>query len=351
MRVLITGITGLIGSHLARFIVAEGRHRVFGFKRWRSNTEPLEDILEAIELVEGDITDQPSVERAVERVRPDRLYHLAAQSYPSESLAAPGVTFATNVLGTLHVLEAVRRHVPACQVHLACSAAEYGIVGPDDIPIREDQPCRPVNPYGISKLAQELLGKQYHESYGLHVYLTRSFIHVGPWQDARTSVQAFARQLAAIKLGLREPLVRVGNLFPRRDYLDVRDAVRALWLLLDNGDAGEPYNLCSGEGSSVEAVLGTLIDLASVSVRVERDEELVRVVDEPALVGDHSRLTERAGWEPQIPLRECLRTVLQHWENRLRGRAHDGSDRALCGSASLVAAAGARAGPGARRPR
>ena len=325
MRVLITGITGLIGSHLARFIVTEGQHRVFGFKRWRSNSEPLADALDAVELVEGDITDASSVEGAVERIRPDRVYHLAAQSYPSESLGAPAVTFATNVLGTLHVLEAVRRHAPTCQVHLACSAAQYGIVGPENIPITEDQPCRPVNPYGISKLAQELLGKQYHESYGLRVYVTRSFIHVGPWQDARTSVQAFARQLAAIRLGLQKPIVRVGNLFPRRDYLDVRDAVRALCLLLDRGQAGEPYNLCSGEGFSVEEILTTLIDLASVSVGVEEDPRLVRAVDEPVLVGDHGKLTEKTGWQPQIPLRDSLRAVLQHWEARLAGSARRGS--------------------------
>ena len=318
MKVLITGLTGLIGIHLARFIVEDGQHEVFGFKRWRSNVDPLRDILDAVELIEGDVTDPVAVETAIERVRPDRLYHLAAQSYPSESMIAPAATFVTNVVGTVHVLEAVRRFAPACKVHLACSSAQYGIVRPDEVPIAEEHPCRPVNPYGTSKLAQELLGRQYFDTYGLQVYMTRSFNHIGPWQDGRTSVQAFALQLAKAQLGLQEPVVRVGNLFPRRDYLDVRDAIRALWVLPDRGEAGEVYNLCSGRAPSVADMLETLIDLAGIDVRIEQDERLMRPVDEPILLGDHSKLTRATGWEPQLPFRESLASILEHWRDRLK---------------------------------
>ena len=154
MRVLITGVTGLVGSHLARHIIGERGHQLFGFKRWRSSTAPLADILDRVELIEGDVTDPSFVEAAVVRARPHRLYHLAAQSYPSESMLAPNATLVTNVLGTVNVLEAVRRLAPDCRVHLACSSAQYGLVAPEEVPISEERPCRPVNPYGVSKLAR-----------------------------------------------------------------------------------------------------------------------------------------------------------------------------------------------------
>jgi GDP-4-dehydro-6-deoxy-D-mannose reductase len=316
MRVFITGITGLIGSHLADYLVALPDVEVIGFKRWRSDDRTIRHLGERIRLIEGDIEDAFSVAAALESARPDRIYHLAAQSYPSESWAAPVTTLQANVLGTVNVLEAARRFVPDSQIHIAGSAASYGLIRPEDVPIREDRPLRPLSPYGVSKAAQEMLGYQYAQSYGMRVYLTRSFIHIGARQDSRTSAQTFARQVAEAEAGLREPVIHVGNLDPRRDYLDVQDAVRALWLLLERGKPGEVYNIASGTAPQVRDLLEIYLSLAKIPLQVQVDPARLRPADEPILLGDTTKLRRDTGWQPQVPLRESLRRILDYWRER-----------------------------------
>ncbi len=313
MRVLITGITGLIGSHLADYLLDMGGVEVTGFKRWRSSEQNIRHLRDRVRMLEGDIEDAFSIGRAIEQTRPDRIFHLAAQSYPSASWDAPAATLQANVMGTLNVLEAARRFVPEARVHLAGSAAAYGQVGPDEIPIREDRPLRPLSPYGVSKAAQEMLGYQAAQSFGQRVYLTRSFIHIGPRQDSRTAAQTFARQIAEAEAGLRLPVVEVGNLDTRRDFLDVFDAVRGLWALLERGVPGEVYNLCSGRAASIRELLEIYLSLAAVPMGVHIDPARLRPADEPILQGDNTRLRTATGWQPEVSLEESARRILDYW--------------------------------------
>jgi len=318
MRVLITGLTGLVGSHLADYLLTLQNIEVIGFKRWRADDRTIRHLHGHVRVIEGDIEDAFSVAAAIEQAQPDRIYHLAAQSYPSESWAAPVTTLQANVIGTVNVLEAVRRICPQTRVHVAGSSASYGLIRPDEVPISEDQPLRPVSPYGVSKAAQEMLGYQYAQNYGMQVVVTRSFNHIGARQDSRTAAQTFARQIAEAEAGLRQPVIDVGNLEPRRDFLDVADAVRALWLLLDRGRPGEVYNLCSGSAPQVRKLLDIYLGLARIPVEVRVDAARLRPADEPILQGDNRKLREATGWQPEVPLAESLRRILEYWRERVR---------------------------------
>lgn len=313
MRVLITGITGLVGSHLADYLLGLGEVEVVGFKRWRSPEANIRQLDGRVRMLEGDIEDAFSVASAIETSCPDRIFHLAAQSYPGESWGAPATTLRANVLGTLNVLEAARRLTPGARIHLAGSAAAYGLVPPDEMPIREDRPLRPLSPYGVSKAATEMLGYQAWQAYGQQIYLTRSFIHIGPRQGARPAAQTFARQIAQAEAGQRPAVVEVGNLTVRRDFLDVADAVRGLWSLIEHGAAGEVYNLCSGYAPSIGELLDIYLGLATISLDVREDPARLRPADEPILVGDYAKLRAATGWQPQVSLEESSRRILDHW--------------------------------------
>jgi GDP-4-dehydro-6-deoxy-D-mannose reductase len=323
MRVLITGITGLVGSHLADYLLTLDGVEVHGFKRWRSDDRPIAHLHGRVSLHEGDIEDAWAVGQLVRSLQPDRIYHLAAQSYPSESWDAPVATVNANIVGTVNLLEAVRHFSPASQMHIAGSSAQYGFIRPEDVPISEDHPLRPLSPYGVSKVAQELFGLQYHANHGIPVYLTRSFNHVGPRQGDRCSIQTFCKQMVEAESGLRQAVIYVGNLQPRRDFSDARDAARALWLLLERGQPGEVYNLCSGRAVAIQEILDTVLGLGKVLVRVEVDPARLRPADEPILLGDNSKLRRDTGWEPEIPLEQTIQHILEYW----RGRLH--AERAL----------------------
>jgi GDP-4-dehydro-6-deoxy-D-mannose reductase len=317
LRVFITGITGPVGSALAEYLLTLDAVEVHGFKRWRSDTRPIEHLVDRVVLHEGDVEDPFSVDRAVELASPDRLYHLAAQSYPSESWDAPTTTFRVNVEGTLNVLEAVRRHRPKTRVHIAGTSAQYGWVDPEETPIAESHPMRPASPYGVSKVAAELAGLQYHDSYGLHVLVTRSFNHVGPHQGDRCSIQTFCRQMAATEAGLQDPVIKVGNLDTRRDFSHTRDAAEALWLLLEHGKPGEVYNLCYGDATRIGDIVDLVRRKGTVETEVVVDPSRLRPADEPILVGDNSRLREATGWSPRIGMEQIVEEILAYWRARV----------------------------------
>lgn len=333
MRVFITGITGPVGSALVEYLVTLPDVELHAFKRWRSDVRPIRHVLGQLTLHEGDIEDPFSIGAVLKRVQPDRIYHLAAQSYPSVSWDAPITTMRTNVEGTINLLEGVRRYCPTARVHLAGSSAEYGWIKPDEVPIAEDHPLRPVSPYGVSKVALELTGLQYHASYDLNVLVTRSFNHVGPHQGDRCSIQTFCQQMVAIELGEREPVIDVGNLEPRRDFTHTADAARALWLLLEHGTPGEVYNLCSGRAM----MIGDIVDIVRKQGRAEAtvriDPQRLRPVDEPILQGDNSKLRAATGWEPQIGMERIVAELLDYWRKRMqpvsqRQRLQDETDEA-----------------------
>lgn len=317
VRVFITGITGPVGSFLADYLLTLPDVEIHAFKRWRSDPRPIAHLYGQVTFHEGDIEDPYAVARAVEHARPDRVYHLAAQSYPSESWDAPITTMRTNVEGTINLLEAVRRHCPASRVHIAGSSAEYGWVEPDEVPIAETHALRPASPYGVSKVAAELTGLQYHDSYGLHVVVTRSFNHVGPRQGDRCSIQTFCRQMAAIEAGRQEPVMLVGNLEARRDFTHTFDVARALWLLLDRGAPGQVYNLCSGQATRIGDIVAMVQQQGRVPVEVRVDPARLRPSDEPILMGDNRKLHAATGWEPHIAMVQIVSELLDYWRTKM----------------------------------
>ncbi len=317
MRVFITGITGPVGSFLADYLLTLPGIEVHAFKRWRSDPRSIEHLRGRIVLHEGDIEDPFSVQRAVEQAVPDRVYHLAAQSYPSESWNAPITTMRTNVEGTIHILEAVRRHVPQARVHIAGSSAEYGRVRPEDVPIAETHPLRPVSPYGVSKATAELTGLQYHDSYGLAVIVTRSFNHVGPRQGDRCSIQTFCQQMAAIEAGQQKPVMFVGNLEPRRDFTHMSDVARALWMLLEYGQPGQVYNLGSGQAIRIGDIVALVREQGRVPIEVQVDSTRLRPIDEPLLLGNNHKLRAATGWKPCIDMTHIVAELLEYWRARI----------------------------------
>lgn len=318
MRVFITGITGPVGSFLADYLLTLPDVEVHAFKRWRSDPRPIEHLQGRVVFHEGDIEDPFSISRAIERAAPDRIYHLAAQSYPSESWDAPIATMRVNVEGTINVLEAVRCHVPRARVHIAGTSAEYGWVSPEAVPIPETHALRPASPYGVSKVAAELTGLQYHDSFGLHVVVTRSFNHVGPRQGDRCSIQTFCRQMAAIEAGLQPPVMAVGNLEPRRDFTHTSDVARALWLLLDRGTPGQVYNLCSGQATRIGDIVEEVRAQGQVPIEVRVDPARMRPSDEPLLMGDNRKLKAATGWEPRITMAQIVAELLAYWRERTK---------------------------------
>ena len=317
MRVLITGLTGFVGSHLADYLVSRGDVELFGTHRWRSRMDNIEHLRGRITLVECDLRDPTAARRALAAVRPHRVFHLAAQSYVPTSWLMPAETLLPNVQAQLNVFEAVRDLGLPTQIHIAGSSEEYGLVQPDEVPIREENPLRPLSPYAVSKVAQDLLAYQYWRSYGLHTVRTRGFNHSGPRRGEVFVTSNFARQIAEIEKGLRGPVIHVGNLESVRDFTDVRDMVRAYWLALEHGEPGAVYNICSGKGYPIRQVLETLLGLAQVTVEIREDPERMRPSDVPVLVGDCSRFRRITGWAPTIPFDTTLADVLGYWRQRV----------------------------------
>jgi GDP-4-dehydro-6-deoxy-D-mannose reductase len=318
MRVLITGITGFAGSHLAEYLLAEQPEvEVHGTYRWRSRMENIRGVVDRIHLHETDLRDGAAVHTVLARVRPETIFHLAAQSFVPSSWTAPAETLSTNINGQVHLFEAIRVLQLDPVVQIACSSEEYGLVHKDEVPITEDNPLRPLSPYAVSKVAQDLLGYQYFQSYGLKVVRTRGFNHTGPRRGEVFVSSNFARQLAEIEAGVREPVIHVGNLDAVRDFTDVRDMVRAYWLAATRGKPGEAYNIASGRGITIRELLDTLVGLSSSQPEVRVDPTRLRPSDVETLLGDASKFRADTGWEPRIPLQQTLADLLDYWRERI----------------------------------
>jgi len=318
MRALITGITGFAGSHLADYLLAEHPDvEDFGTRRWRSRTENIDHLGEKIRLVEADLRDYISIRTTLEEVRPDYIFHLAAQSFVPSSWRSPVDTLSTNIEGQTNIFEAVRSLGLDPAIQIACSSEEYGLVHPDETPIKETNPLRPLSPYAVSKVAQDYLAYQYHQSYGIRAIRTRGFNHTGPRRGEVFVTSNFASQLARIEAGLREPKIKVGNLDAVRDFTDVRDTVRAYWLAVTKATPGEVYNIASGTGITIRELLDRLIALCSVPVEIETDPARLRPSDVEILVGDTSKFRQETGWRPAIPFETTLTDTLDYWRARV----------------------------------
>jgi GDP-4-dehydro-6-deoxy-D-mannose reductase len=315
VRLLVTGAGGFVGGHLVDFLHAEhpgvevhGVVLPHGGVSWRA--------AQGARVVEADLDDPAAAAAVVEDVRPERILHLAGQSSVHNSWLDPGGTLRTNVLGIVHLLDAVRRLGLRPAVLVVGSAEEYGPVGPGELPIREDTPLRPASPYAVSKVAQGALALLYGPAGGLRVVLTRTFHHTGPGRGEAFAESSFARQIAEIEAGLRPGVLQVGNLEAVRDFADVRDVVRAYWMLLEKGEAGVAYNVCSGEGRPMRRLLDLLLAASSARIEVRLDSNRLRPSDVPTQIGDPSRLREATGWEAKIPLEQTLGDLLNDWRAR-----------------------------------
>jgi len=318
MRALITGVTGFVGSHLADYLLAEQPEvEIFGIRRWRSRMENIEHLDGRLQLRECDLRDPAAIQGVLAEVRPDYIFHLAAQSFVPASWRAPSETLMTNILGQTNIFEAVRVLELDPVIQIAGSSEEYGLVLPDEVPIKETNPLRPLSPYAVSKVAQDLLAYQYFRSYGLKTVRTRGFNHTGPRRGEVFVTSNFAKQIASIEAGLREPVIRVGNLDAQRDFTDVRDIVRAYWLAVSEATPGEVYNLASGRAVTIRELLDQLLALSDTEVEVQVDPDRLRPSDVEILLGDYSKFRSDTGWEPSIPLEQTLKDTLDYWRQKL----------------------------------
>src|SRR3989442_10591625 len=319
MRILITGITGFVGSHLAEYALRQGAEG-FGSIRCRSKTENSEHLRTRITLIESELRDISSVHELLEVADPDYVFHLAAQSFVHASWQTPAETLYTNTVSQVNLLEAIRKRPKKPRFLVVGSSEEYGLAFEDELPIKETNPLRPLSPYAVSKEAQDLMGYQYFMSYRLPIVRTRGFNHEGPRRGDVFATSNFARQIAEIEVGRREAVIHVGNLAARRDYTDVRDIIRGYWLLLQQGEPGEVYNLASGRAWAIQEILDFLLGESRVrSIAVREDPARLRPSDVPVLVGDAAKARKAVGWAPEIPFERTLRDLLGYWRQRLAG--------------------------------
>ena len=325
-RALITGISGMVGSHLADFLLEHTDWELWGLLRWRSPLDNLAHLVprinagERLRLVYGDLRDYASIQNAVARAQPDYVFHLAAQSYPRTSFDAPLDTLETNVQGTAHVLEALRHGAPKAITHVCSSSEVFGRVPREKLPIAEECTFHPASPYAISKVGTDLLGRFYAEAYGMMTMTTRMFTHSGPRRGDVFAESTFAKQIAMIEAGQIPPVVKTGNLQSLRTFADVRDAVRAYYLLVTvNPLAGAYYNIGGTHTCTVGDMLETLISMSTArDIRVETDPDRLRPIDADLQVPDTSKFHAVTGWQPQIPFEQTMRDLLDYWRARVR---------------------------------
>ncbi len=318
MRILITGITGFVGSHLADYIVGldEG-HEIYGLCRWRSPRENLANVYDKITLVNADLCDLGALINRLTEIKPDVIFHLAAQSYVLTSFGSPIQTLQTNAIGTANLLEAVKITKIDPVVHVCSSSEVYGQVTEEDIPIKETCPLRPSSPYGVSKIAADMAAYQYWISYGMKTIRTRMFTHTGPRRGDVFVMSYFAKQIAAAEMELGEPVILVGNLESIRTFCDVRDAVRAYWLLVNKCRAGEVYNIGGSQPMTIREALEILLSFSKIQFTTKVDPRLLRPSDVTLQIPCIDKFRNETGWEPEVPLKKTLHDILDYWRKEI----------------------------------
>ncbi len=311
-KAIVLGATGMVGGcFLSR--LQESGWDVLGVSRHTAMGRQVVD--RPYRFAGCDILDRQSLENLFSTEKPELIVNMAAQAFNGTSWDAEYYTYLVNIEGTHNVLAAAHDSCPEAKLLLACSSAEYGDIQPEDCPLSEDRPLRPMTPYGVTKVTTEAMGYQFYKNYGMPVYLPRMFIHVGTGHPPATAIQNFARQIALIKKGKMKSVMQTGRLDTARDFIDVRDGVDGMMTLLEKGAPGVPVNICTGEAPKIQEVLDMLIELAGIEVEVRQSKSLLRPSDELLLLGNNSRLTA-LGWERKYTLRETLEGVLEDWMQR-----------------------------------
>ena len=326
MKAFITGITGMVGSHLAEYILKNTDWEIHGLIRWRS---PLDNIHELIKNINnkdrvflhyGDLRDVQSINKVISDVRPNYTFHLAAQSYPKTSFDAPLDTYETNISGTSILLEALKLYSKDSLIHICASSEVFGRVSKDKLPINEECSFHPASPYAISKVGTDLVGRFYAEAYDMKVITTRMFTHTGPRRGDVFAESTFAKQIALAEAGMIKPVIKVGNLNSMRTIADVRDAVRAYHMLLTiNPIPGEYYNIGGSYSCTIEKILNDLLDLSKIKdkLKVEVESERLRPIDADLQIPDTSKFSNHTGWEPKIPYEKTISDLLNFWRDQV----------------------------------
>jgi len=310
LKVLITGITGLSGSYLAELLVEKG-HEIFGIDI-NEDTSNLENIVNRIKFERCDIKQKKIVAKILERIKPDYIFHLAGIMEGS-----PLNIYQTNVVGTMHILEAVRNIDINPLILVTGSSAEYGLVHPHENPITERNTFRPITPYGVSKIAQDMLSFQYFKSYELRIIRARTFNNTAPREKPTFVCSTIAKQIAEIEKGLREPIVYVGNTKSVRDFIDTRDVVKGYYLMTKKARVGEVYNVCSGKGYSIQNILDMLLNMSKAKIKVKHRKDQMRRDEVPVQIGECSKLRKATGWTPKIEIEKTLHDLLTYWRENL----------------------------------
>ena len=324
----ITGITGMVGSHLADYLLDNTDWDVVGLLRWNDNLVNLEHLLDTVnkegrlKLVYGDINDLSSLLEVFEKAKPNYVFHLAAQSYPKTSFDSPMETLETNILGTAKVLDSLKRLKLDPVIHVCASSEVFGKVPKESLPIHEDINFHPASPYAISKVGTDLIGRFYAEAYGMRIMTTRMFTHTGPRRGDVFAESTFAKQIAMIEAGLMPPVIKVGNLDSLRTWSDVRDAVRAYYLLVTTDpQPGEYYNIGGTHTCSVRDMLEYLVSLSTVkNISVEVEESRLRPIDADLQVPDTSKFNNHTGWQPSIPFERTMQDLLDYWRDMVNSQ-------------------------------
>lgn len=323
---LITGITGMVGSHLTDFLLENTDWNVIGLCRWRSPLDNISHLLnqinsgQRVRLVYADLRDYISIENAIIDAKPDYIFHLAAQSYPKTSFTSPLDTFETNIQGTARVLEAARKHCPHAIIHVCASSEVFGRVSKEKLPIDENCSFHPASPYAISKVGTDLIGRYYAEAYNMTVMTTRMFTHTGPRRGDVFAESTFAKQIAMIEAELIPPVVKTGNLDSLRTFADVRDAVRAYYMLVTvNPIAGEYYNIGGTYTCTIGEMLNYLISISTAKnkIKVVTDPERLRPIDADLQVPNTKKFEEHTEWKPQISFEKTMQDLLDYWRTRV----------------------------------
>ena len=318
-KVLITGVTGFVGSHLLDLLARnKTEYKLYGIIREKSSLSKIKHSLDAIELINCDLINSTATFEVIKHVSPDYIYHLAGESSVGLSWNAPQSLINNNITASLNIFEALRiLDNTGTRTLLACSSEEYGHISDEEIPITEAVPLRPVSPYAVTKATVDMFGYHYYKSYGMKIIRMRAFNHTGPRRDANYALSNFAKQITEIKKGLKEKIIYVGNLSAIRDYSDVRDIVRGYKLAIEECTSGEVYNICSSKGYRIKDLLDIMIQQSGCNVKIVQEKKRFRMVDLPIIIGDHSKLSRVNSWSPEISIEGTLQSILDYWSKIL----------------------------------